>query len=244
MHGNPKDTIILHLQKKHKEEVEDWVRDIIIKKLIEKSGEETLLDMGDCFNYKEQDNRPDKNDATKETIVDTVQDIIIDQMRKAPSKTFKLRDQGGERGTGTGEMLPGTVEPDGNKRGHRHRTGSRKGLKPTGRAGKENPIGVDKVYPGTHEVDVSARIISRGEGVSRLIFNTFEDISLGEMEIVTKGENGKALQLYVQEVNGRDVSVKNGHIVISNVKANEKHTVEFKIAGDKKYAMGVRAYGN
>lgn len=237
-HDNPS------FAKKHKEEVEDWVRDIIIKKLIEKSGEEALLDVGDCFNYKEQDNRPDKDDATKETIVDTVQDIIIDQMRKTSSKTFKLRDQGGDRGTGTGEMLPGTVEPDGNKRGHRHRTGSKKGLKPTGRAGKENPIGVDKVYPGTHEVDVSARIISRGKGVSRLIFNTFEDISLGEMEIVTKGENGKALQLYVQEVNGRDVSVKNGHIVISSVKANEKHTVEFKIAGNKKYAMGVRAYGN
>lgn len=232
------------LAKRHKDEVEDWVRDIIIKKLIEKSGEESLLDVGDCFNYKEQDKRPDKDDATKETIVDTVQDIIIDQMKKTPSKTFKLREQGGDRGTGNGGMLPGTVGPDGTKKGHRHRTGSKKGLKPTGRAGTENPSGVDKIYPGTHEVDVAARIISRGEGVNRLIFNTFEDISLGEMEIVTKGENGKALQLYVQEVSGKDVSAKNGHIVISNVKANEKHTVEFKIAGNKKYAMGVRAYGN
>ena len=93
-------------------------------------------------------------------------------------------------------------------------------------------------------VDVSARIISKGEGINRLIFYTYEDITLGEMEIVTKGENGKTLQLYVQSVEGKDVSTEGGHIVIKNIKANEKHVVDFRIAGNKKYAMGVRAYGN
>ena len=35
-----------------------------------------------------------------------------------------------------------------------------------------------------------------------------------------------------------------GHIRIKNVKARDKNKLEFKILGDKKYAMGVRAYGN
>lgn len=64
------------------------------------------------------------------------------------------------------------------------------------------------------------------------------------MEIVTKGENGKALQLYVLEATGVNVKAVDGHIVISNVPADTKQTVEFKIVGKRNYAMGVKAYGN
>lgn len=230
--------------KKFKEEVEEWVRDTINKKLIEISGAETLIDVGDCFNYKEADKRDDTDNNKKESIVDTVRTVSVDTLPSSSTKTFKVKNQGGADGHSDGEMTSGTVGPGGAKVGHRHRTGKKKGLKPTGRATMEDPNGLDTVYPGSHEVDVSARIISRGEGTNVLIFNAFENINLGELEIVTKGENGKALQLNVQSVIGDNADVVNGHIVIKNIQANIKYSVEFRIAGNKKYAMGVRAYGN
>lgn len=239
-HDNPQ------YAKKHKEEVEEWVKSIINSKLIEISGEETLLDIGECFNYREKSEEENLEDQenVNEVIVDTVKEVLVDQVVTQPRKTFKVKEQGGDVGAGRGQMRSGSVEEGGNQIGYRHRTGNKKGLKPTGRKGHQELTGLDRVHSGTHEVDVSARIISQGEGMNRLIFYTFEDISLGEMEIVTKGENGKALQLYVQAVEGSNVTVENGHIVIRNIPAHEKQIVEFKIAGNKKYAMGVRAYGN
>lgn len=237
-HDNP------DLAKRHKEEVEEWVRSIISEKLVELSGDEALLDLGDCLNYKEADKNIRKKDDAKESLIDNVKDIQIDQLPATTSRTFKVREQGGSLSGNNNRMEAGTVDPEGDKKGHRRRTGKQKGLTPTGRAGKENPSGLDKVYSGNHEVDVSARIISRGEGNNVLIFKTFEDIIHGEIEVVTKGENGMTLQLCVQSVVGENVSLENGHIVISNIEANKKNSIEFKIAGDKKYAMGVRAYGN
>ena len=64
------------------------------------------------------------------------------------------------------------------------------------------------------------------------------------MEIVTKGENGKVMQLYVIECNGDRTRAEEGHIVITGVKAGIKNTAEFKIAGKRSFAMGVKAYGN
>lgn len=52
------------------------------------------------------------------------------------------------------------------------------------------------------------------------------------------------MQLYVQEVNGNKASTKDGHIVIYDIPANTKQTIEFKISGKRNYAMGVKAYGN
>ncbi len=239
-HDDPK------MAKQHKEAVEEWVRSVISKKIMEQSGDEEILDMGDCFNYTEQEKVQDRKmeDVTKEALIDNAIDISIDHIPTTSSRTFKVRDQGGYNSGGNGATTSGTVDQNGTQKGHRHRSGSTRGGNKTGRPAVENPIGIDQAYMGTHVVDVSARIISKGEGINRLIFYTYEDITLGEMEIVTKGENGKTLQLYVQSVEGKDVSTEGGHIVIKNIKANEKHVVDFRIAGNKKYAMGVRAYGN
>ena len=106
--------------------------------------------------------------------------------------------------------------------------------------------GPDKIYDGMREVYVNARIISKGNGINKMIFTAEDDITEGELEVVTLGENGRSLQLKVKSVNGITVKaeVVDGHIRIKNVKARDKNKLEFKILGDKKYAMGVRAYGN
>ncbi|MBQ3783402.1 MAG: hypothetical protein II838_08175 [Lachnospiraceae bacterium] len=237
-HDDPK------LAKVYKEEVENWVRSIINQKITECCGEEDVLDMGDCLKYVElEQDQDEKSEASKrEALIDNAIEISIDRVPVSSSKTFKIREKGAF-GENCG-MTAGTVDPNGTRRGHRHRSGKTRGGRKTGRPANIDPNGIDQVYAGAREVEVSARIISKGEGVNRLIFYSFEDISLGEMEVVTKGENGKTLQLYVQSVVGENVSVDSGHIVISNIKAKEKHSIDFKIAGNKKYAMGVRAYGN
>ena len=143
-------------------------------------------------------------------------------------------------------MRSGRIDDVGSSIGHRKRTGSAPGGQPTGRKGGGAEDGEDKIYDQMHEVDVSARIIKKSNGVNKLIFTAEEHISQGEMEIVTVGENGKPLQLLVKSVNGINVnaSVEDGHIVISDVNESTKYTVEFEIHGNQSYAMGVRAYGN
>ena len=96
------------------------------------------------------------------------------------------------------------------------------------------------------EIDVSARIIKRMSGTNKLIFKAKDYISAGELEIVTVGENGKMLKLNVKSVRGVDIDAKvdDGHIVIFNIEANKKCSLDFEVFAEKSYAMGVRAYGN
>lgn len=232
------------LARQYKEEVEDWVRTVINQKLVEISGEESIVDVGDCFNYKESTDRKHADQRTEEKIVDTVKNIDIIEEQPQSHGKFKVKDIGGSSRQSRNATQSGKIDDTGSQRGHRTRTGTRKGGSPTGRAGHEETGGPDNIYSGTHEVYVSARIISLGNGINRLIYTADEHIQAGELEIVTKGENGKSLQIYVQEAQGRNVRAVDGHILVTDVPANEKQSVQFKISGKRNYAMGVRAYGN
>lgn len=236
-HKNPKQA------RQYKEEVEDWVRSIINEKIVEITGDESVVDVGDCFNI--QDNYTDQNrdERRHESIVDTVKNIDVIEDDPVDRK-FKVKDIGGNEGTSNAASRKGVIDDEGKSKGHRARTGKRKGGSPTGRSGHESPEGPDRIYPGKREVYVSARIINRGNGINRLIFTAEENIEMGEMEIVTRGENGKNLQLYVLECSGNNTKAVDGHIVISGIPAGVKQTAEFKIAGKRSYAMGVKAYGN
>lgn len=233
------------LARRYKDEVEEWVRNFIGEKIKEISGEEIDIDVSNYFFSAERDKQQAEEEKV-ENIVDTVKEIEITQ--DAPkSKNFKVKDIGGTRGAPSkNRMRSGRIDDIGSSVGHRKRTGSAPGGQPTGRKGGDAENGEDKIYDQMHEVDVSARIIKKSNGVNKLIFTAEEHISQGEMEIVTVGENGKPLQLLVKSVNGINVNalVEDGHIVIFNVNENTKYTVEFDIHGNQSYAMGVRAYGN
>ena len=232
------------LARRYKEEIEEWVRNEINEKLVEISGEESIIDIGDCFNYKENNKERKPDERKTETLVDTVKNIDVIEDDPEESNKFKVKDIGGDSGQGSKPNRRGKTDENGLRRGHRKRTGSKPGGTPTGRPGREEPSGTDRIYSGKREVYVSARIISQGNGLNRLIFTAEDDIETGEMEIVTKGENGKTLQLYVKEASGHNVKAVDGHIVVSNVPAGKKQIVEFRIAGKRSYAMGVKAYGN
>ena len=232
--------------KRFKEEVEYWVKNIIGEKIKEISGDEKDIDLSNYFFSSNKEN-PNTNEEKSESVVDTVKTIEISQDDSPEDKKFKVKDIGGDLNNPSSNRLkPGTIDDKGNRRGHRHRSGHRKGATPAGRMGYEDDNGKDTVYEGMREVFVSARIIKKSSGLNRLIFIAEEDISQGELEIVTVGENGKPLQLKVKQVNGINTSVRleNGHIVVFNVEKGEKYKIDFEIIDQKNYAMGVRAYGN
>ena len=233
------------LAKNRKEEVENWVKNVIGEKIKEISGEEIDIDVSNYFFSSNRENHS-ANEEKVENVVDTVKTIEISQ-DTPEDKRFKVKDVGGTMNNPpSSRMRSGTIDDQGSSRGHRHRTGHRKGATPTGRMGYEDDNGKDTVYEGMREVFVSARIIKKSSGLNRLIFIAEEDISQGELEIVTVGENGKPLQLKVKQANGIDTSVQlqNGHIVVFNVEKGKKHKIDFEIIDQKNYAMGVRAYGN
>lgn len=233
------------LARSRKEEVENWVKNVIGEKIKEISGEEIDIDVSNYFFSSNRENHS-ANEEKVENVVDTVKTIEISQ-DTPEDKRFKVKDVGGTMNNPpSSRMRSGTIDDQGSSLGHRHRTGHRKGATPTGRMGYEDDNGKDTVYEGMREVFVSARIIKKSSGLNRLIFIAEEDISQGELEIVTVGENGKPLQLKVKQANGIDTSVQlqNGHIVVFNVEKGKKHKIDFEIIDQKNYAMGVRAYGN
>lgn len=231
--------------KKFKEEVECWVRDFIGEKLKEISGAEMDIDVSAYFMSSEKEH-PRVDNEKIENVVDSVKNISIHQ-DEPKNKSFKVKDVGGSQGpASTGRMRNGKIDDEGEGFGHRKRTGTGKGGSPTGRRGVGQELGEDAIYEQMREVEVNARIIKKALGVNKLIFTAEDKISKGELEIVTVGENGKPLQLNVKSVKGIDVkaSVENGHIIISDVEAKQKYTLEFEVYAEKTYAMGVRAYGN
>lgn len=234
------------LAKKHKATVEEWVKEMIGQKIKEISGEELDIDVGEFFNGRErvQPNQVDNEEEKHEAIIDSVKNIEVKQ-EDIEARRLKIKDIDGTSGAGDSKVS-GVIDDQGGQVGHRHPDGQKRRAQATGRRGFSTGEGPDKIYDGMREVFVNARIISKGNGTNKMIFIAEDNISAGELEVVTMGENGRPLQLKVKSVKGitADAEVIDGHIKIKNVKANEKNALEFSIYGDKNYAMGVRAYGN
>lgn len=234
-HSNPS------LAKMYKTEVEDWVKSVIRQKVEEMSGAEVLIDTGNLFNTagKNEPPRSDDSDAPKkENVIDTTKnvEIVIN-----PKKTTSVRGAGG---TGS-RKVSGTIEDVGNLSGHRHRDGERP-QKPTGRKGREDQGGQDSVFSGMTYINVSARVISVGGGVNRLICIPEKNLSYGEVQVLATGENGKSMPIRINNiVNGTNqASIKDGKIVLKGISQGEKVVVDFQVSGRQNYAMGVEVSGN
>ena len=229
--------------KQYKEEVESWVIDKITEKLIELSGEESVVNVGDCFNFDDRDGIPsDKRKVEK--IMDDTDDVKTEVYipQQQSGKKISIRDEG----SANNRQTSGREDPSGISTGHRHRTGKRPGGQPTGRKVTVDPFGPDTVNIGEggnpREVFISARIISQGNGMNKLLFTAEEEIALGRIVIVTRGENGHSMELRVREAFGSNCEAEQGHIVVRSVPANVKQTIEFSLIDNHNYAMGVKAY--
>jgi hypothetical protein len=229
-HENP------DLAKQYKKEVEDWVKETICKKLEEASGEESVIDVGDCFNTSAH-TEDDGKGETQEKLLDTTKSIEI-SLQKTKHSSVK----GAGIGAG-GNKVKGKTTDKGALPSQRHKVGE-KGGKPTERSGEKDNDGQDTVFSGMKATSVMARVISRGGGNNRLVITADENLSYAEIEIVTVGENGKSLPVRVQTVTSGNASVKAGKIAINNLIEGQKIAVDFTVYGNHNYAMGVKVYGN
>lgn len=232
--------------KKYKEEVEKWVIEKIAEKLSEVIGSESDIDIGDCFNFKNNDNAT-TNRRMEEQVSDDTQEVKYETYipQLPASGKISIYDEGN---TGRNRKVSATEAPDGESVGHRRRTGTRPGGMPTGRKVTDDPDGKDTRNVGDggnpREVLVTARIVSQGNGVNKLIITPDEYIKRGHVEIVARGENGKSLKLYVINVMSEFAKAEDGHIVIESIQAKEKITIIFELVDNQNYAMGVKAYAN
>lgn len=238
-HSDPKKA------KAYKEELEQWVIDTITEKLVEISGEESSINIGDCFSFDEEKNGTNSNKA--ERILNDSESYKTEAFIPITPRSGKIsiRDEGRTRDS---SMIRGKEDPSGTAVGHRHRTGTHPGGRPTGRRVTPDPDGDDTVNNGPggsfREVPITARIISQNNGIKKLIFTAKEEIALGRIEIITKGENGRSLVLKVDKVFSSSADAEAGHIVIHDIPANIKQSIEFELPDDHVYAMGVKAYGD
>lgn len=235
-HSNPS------LAKQYKTEVEDWVKSVIRQKVEEMSGAEVLIDTGNLFNTADK-NEPTQSDddsdaPKKENVIDTTKNVEI---VVNPKKTTSVRGAGGSGS----RKVSGTIDDIGKLSGHRHRDGERP-QKPTGRKGREDQGGQDSVFSGMTYINVSARVISVGGGVNRLICIPEKNLSYGEVQVLATGENGKSMPIRINNIvkGTNQASIKDGKIVLKGISQGEKVAVDFQVSGRQNYAMGVEVSGN
>ena len=235
-HSNPS------LAKMYRTELEEWVKSVIRQKVEEMSGAEVLIDTGTLFNTagkNESSRSDDDSDAPKkENIIDTIKnvEIVIE-----PKKTTSVRSASGSGS----RKVSGTIDDTGNLSGHRHRDGERP-QKPTGRKGREDQGGQDSVFSGMSYINVSARVISVGGGVNRLICIPEKNLSYGEVQVLATGENGKSMPIRINNIikGTNQALIKDGKIILKGISQGEKVVVDFQVSGRQNYAMGVEVSGN
>lgn len=230
------------LAKRYRTELEEWVKSVIRQKVEEMSGAEVLIDTGNLFNTAGKNESPrsdDDSDASKkENVIDTTKnvEIVIE-----PKKSTSVR---GASGSGS-RKVSGTIDDTGNLSGHRHRDGEQP-QKPTGRKGREDQRGQDSVFSGMSYINVSARVISVGGGVNRLICIPEKNLSYGEVQVLATGENGKSMPIRINNIikGTNQASIKDGKIILKGISQGEKVVVDFQVSGRQNYAMGVEVSGN
>ena len=248
-HENPK------LAKEYKKELETWVSQTIYKKLEEESGEETIVDIGDCFNSSISGNK--ESGEKKQQLVDTTKNVEISfkNVKKSHSsaKSFERdtsnnrnksneyyefsNDTDSDGGSGNSGQSKDAKNSGGNS--------SSSGQKTSGRTSSRRSSGKRNDKQSSSKIaNIKARIITLENGRNRLFITTDKAMSQAEIEVVTVGENGKSLPLHVQGIMSSTASLSDGRIILNDIKANQKTVVDFVVKGKQNYAMGVNINGN
>ncbi|WP_036611757.1 hypothetical protein [Oribacterium sp. P6A1] len=247
-HDNPK------LAKEYKKELETWVSQTIYKKLEEESGEETIVDIGDCFNSSVSGNRDNSDKVQK--LVDTTKNVEISFKNiKKSSSSLKTIDSVNSNNNVSSEFH-GTDKETGDNANNGNSNTSQNHDRSSGSSSSNEKNATRKTSSrGTsgkkHEQSGSSiisnfktRIITLESGKNRLFLTIDRDLPHAEIEVVTVGENGQTLPLHVKGVMSSNASLADGKIILNNIKANQKTVVDFVVNGKQNYAMGVNINGN
>lgn len=232
--------------KRYKNELEEWVRDTIKRKIEDMSGAESLIDTGNMFSFSGDSKESLTNDDApqNENVVDTTKsvEVVMGKTRKSSKNTKEGEDNNVGRGN---NITKGMVDNYGTLMGHCNGKGKRP-ENATGKKGAAVSGGPANMYTRMSKISVRARVISAGNGVNKLIFTPSDGMKNGEIRLVATGENGKSMPLNIDSIidASHETCMKNGKIVIKNVEPNDKVVISFRVHGKQTYAMGVEVNGN
>lgn len=227
------------LAKQYKYEVEEWVKSKINEHIDEMAEEEIDMDTGNLFSASRTPSVDEFSDKQlEENIVDSVKSIDIALVEKKTSTIRKSGSNGNNREAGR-------VDAFGRFSAIRSHDG-KKGIKPGKPGGEAEKDGKDQVKKGTRIINAKARSIATVDGRYKIILEAASDVENGRVEVISSGENGKGALIHVQNAatTTRQLVIRDGKIEIGDMKQGEKIEVSFDIADSKRYALGVKLYGN
>lgn len=237
------------LAKEYYSELKDWVRDTIQDLGEHSSDEEIEVEGLAGVLQKESENSSQTGDDKKESLHDTIGEILIQP------RTIKTQTRGlfyGNQGEGKSKNSDtlGTVGKDGGFPTTRGLGGTRHRSTTENHKGKPSDSGHDTVHKksggDTNQNLKNVRIIKKSHKNYRVSFELPRDISAGHIEIVAVGENGKANKLSISDANGIDncTGIKRSDLGINfdNMDGNKKVLVEFSLLDNRDYAMEVNVY--
>ncbi len=225
------------LAKLYKSEAEEWVRNKIYDNIENMAGTEIDVDTGNLFGlHNDIDEFGDKQ--VKENIYDSVKSIDVAIVEKK-SRTIKKLGLSGDI------KLKGKVDEFGNDSAIRSHVGE-KGIKPGKPRGRIDNEGNDHVKKGMRSINAKVRAMVSVNGYYRLIIEADREVVNGQVEVISSGENGKGslLRLSDAKSEGKSLEIKDGKILIGNIKEGERREITFEISDIKKYSLGVKLYGN
>lgn len=235
--------------KEYHDELKQWVRDVILSLGEYSSDEEIEIEGLSSVLQKESSLSAQQGDDKKEDLHDTIGDILI-QPRTINQKNPKGLFHGSD-GQGQSKMreAEGTVGAGGFS-ATRSLGGTRQRIKKESHKGTVGTGGRDTVhekYSGDiYQPLKNIRIMKIQKDNFRASFEAPRDVKLGHIEIVTIGENGKSNKLQIKSAVGisgcENLNCSNVGIGFSNLKGNEKVTIEFSLIDSRDYAMEVNVY--
>lgn len=235
--------------KEYHNELKQWIRDIVLSLGEYSSDEEIEVEGLGGVLQKESSLATQQGESKKEELHDTIGNVVIQPQVSTSSKAkglFYGTDGNGQsqRRDTEGTVGKGQFPTTRTLGGHRTR------VKKETHKGTPTPGGRDTVHEryggNTNQPLKNLRIIKSGAGKYKVSFIVPKDIASGHIEIVAVGENGKYNKLHIKTakeiLNCCDASSNGVIISFSEMKANEKATIEFSLVDSRDYAMEVNVY--
>lgn len=237
------------LAKEYYGELKDWVREIIQNLGEHSSDEEIEVEGLTGVLQKESENSSQNGDDKKESLHDTIGEILI-QPRNGKTQTRGLFYGNDGEGKSRNNDTLGTVGKDDGFPTTRGLGGTRHRTKKENHRGKPSDSGHDTVHEkiggDTNQGLKDIRIIKKTPNNYRVSFTLHRDISEGHVEIVAVGENGKANKLAISDAKGiaNCNAIKRSSLGIDfdSMIGNEKVIMEFSLFDSRDYAMEVNVY--
>ena len=236
------------LAKKYLAELKSWIRETIsgigaenVEDEINVEGLNHMLDFDDSA-------IAGNSETTEETLDNPAKPENFQLQPEVDNDKNKSVIAGGNDNSKSQKTTGDITDKNGDPPGIRTLKGRRKRTKRTLHTGEKNPDGKDIISePDGKKINCNkTRVIKIGAKNYLLILEIPQNISGGKVKIFAVGEDNSREKLSVMAADSVDtnsqIQVVNDEIVFRNMQTNSNIKINFKIADDKNYAMGVAVY--